>query len=76
MQVSDETLQAAAEILAWKRTGILPGDNLRKIARSIQAKLGSVFDMGQAIQMAEEQVKREALEYMVTVNGGNADAGE
>lgn len=61
----EDMVNAAKEILAWQKTGVLEGDALRKIARGIRERFNNVFDMSQAIAQAEEQVKRDALKFLI-----------
>lgn len=65
----EDMVNAAREILAWQKTGVLEGNALRKIAREIRERFNNVFDMSQAIAQAEEQVKREALKFLINGDG-------
>lgn len=47
------------EILAWRKTGVLPGEALRTLARE---KYGDEYD---AIQRAERDTETEALNFVV-----------
>jgi len=64
--VTDDLRTRCAEILEWKKTGILTGGALRSCARKLNERLGLSSDMGQALAMAESETAREAMEAVLS----------
>lgn len=63
--IPEDLRRRSAEILGWKRTGILAGEALRDHARKLVEKFGGSFDMGQALSLAESETARELMELAV-----------
>lgn len=64
IEVNNDLKERCREILSWKKTGILSGETLRTKASEIRSKTNDVFDMGQALSMAEQATFRELLELI------------
>lgn len=74
-----DLVERCSEIFGWKESGILTGDKLRGQARAIRENFNCVFDAGEALRQAEEETKREAMRFIITLSttriADSAEAG-
>lgn len=60
-------VQRCTEIIAWKKTGKLPGDALRNLGKAIADRLGGSLFIDNGLNQAELQTIDEALRLVVSL---------
>lgn len=68
---SDNLAARCSEIMNWRKTGLLEGDQLRNLAREIQTKFQNVLDFSTCLHLAEKQTTEEAMTQVLTRSNGD-----
>ncbi|QRY69217.1 hypothetical protein JVX98_13430 [Ensifer sp. PDNC004] len=64
--VGDELIERINEVFGWRKTGVLTGEALRSRATEIRDRYGNVFDMADALSMAEKETAEEAMRLVLS----------